>query len=129
MYAFFWVWVKWNVLYLLLVFTIRLFFRLEFVLFKIRQQFKIIRVTQYVYCISIKLFIMFYCIWIFHWFYGLFVWGLSSQSRIFSSFGDVTITVEGLHILTYAPHLWSLIFNVPKLLWHGPSSHNGHLRG
>ena len=34
--------------------------------------------------------------------------GLSSHSRIFHSHGDVTITGEGLHILTYARHSWSL---------------------
>ena len=36
----------------------------------------------------------------------LFVCGLSSHSRIFHSHGDVIITSEGLHILTYARHLW-----------------------
>ena len=30
----------------------------------------------------------------------LFVWGLSSHSRIFNSFGDITITSEGLQIWT-----------------------------
>ena len=30
--------------------------------------------------------------------------GLSSHSRIFHSYGDVTITGEGLQILTYARH-------------------------
>ena len=34
----------------------------------------------------------------------LFVWNFSSHSRIFHSFGDVTITGEGLQILTYAWH-------------------------
>ena len=34
----------------------------------------------------------------------LFVWGLSFHSRIFQSFGDVTITGEGLQILTYTRH-------------------------
>ena len=44
----------------------------------------------------------------------LFVWGLSSHSRIFHSYGDITtmaaaITGEGLQILTnYARHLWPL---------------------
>ena len=38
----------------------------------------------------------------------LFVWGLSSHSRIFHSYGDVTITGEGLQILTYARHSWPL---------------------
>ena len=30
-----------------------------------------------------------------------FVWGLSSYSRIFHSFGDVTINGEGLHFFFY----------------------------
>ena len=38
----------------------------------------------------------------------LFVWGLSSHSRIFHSHGDVTIAGEGLQILTYARHSWPL---------------------
>ena len=38
----------------------------------------------------------------------MFVCGLSSHSRIFHSYGDVTITGEGLQILTYARHLWPL---------------------
>ena len=38
----------------------------------------------------------------------LIVWALLSQSRIFHSHGDVTITGEGLQILTYARHSWSL---------------------
>ena len=38
----------------------------------------------------------------------LFVLGLSSHSRIFHSYGDLTITVEGLQILTYARHSWPL---------------------
>ena len=37
-------------------------------------------------------------------FLGFFVWSFSSQSRIFHSFGDVTIAGEGLQILTYARH-------------------------
>ena len=42
--------------------------------------------------------------------YNLFylvVWGLSSHSRMFYSDGDVTITGEGLQMLTYARHSWS----------------------
>ena len=35
-----------------------------------------------------------------------FVWGFSSHSRIFHSYGDVTITDEELQILTYARHSW-----------------------
>ena len=38
----------------------------------------------------------------------LFVWGLTSHSRIFHSYGDVTITDEGLQILTYVRPLWQL---------------------
>ena len=38
----------------------------------------------------------------------LFVCGFSSNSIIFHSFGDVTITGEGLHILTYTWHSWAL---------------------
>ena len=37
-----------------------------------------------------------------------FVWGFSSDMRIFHSYGDVTITGEGLQILTYTRHYWSL---------------------
>ena len=35
----------------------------------------------------------------------IFVWGLSSHSIIFHSYGDVTIIGEGLQIVTYARHL------------------------
>ena len=63
----------------------------------------------------------------------LFVLGLSSHSRIFHSYVDVTITGEGLRILTYARHSWPLSsegsFSVPHLLWHGSSVYNYHLRG
>ena len=38
----------------------------------------------------------------------LFVWSSSSHSRIFHSYGDVTITGEGLQILTSAWHSWPL---------------------
>ena len=41
-------------------------------------------------------------------FFYLFVWGCTSHSIIFHSYGDVTITGEGLHILTYAQHSLSL---------------------
>ena len=37
-----------------------------------------------------------YCLFCF-----LFLWGFSFHSRIFYSYGDVTITGEGLQILTY----------------------------
>ena len=48
------------------------------------------------------------------------------------SHGDVTITGEGLQMLTYAWHLWPLgrrILRVPNLLWHETSVYNGHLWG
>ena len=38
----------------------------------------------------------------------LFVGGLSSHSRIFHSYGGVTIADEGMDILTYARHSWPL---------------------
>ena len=38
----------------------------------------------------------------------LFVWGLSFLSRIFQAYGDVTITGEGLQMLTYFLHSWAL---------------------
>ena len=38
----------------------------------------------------------------------MFVWGFSSHSRIFHSYGDITIAAEGLQILSYAPHTWPL---------------------
>ena len=38
----------------------------------------------------------------------LFAWVLSSHSRIFHPYGDVTITGERLQILTYARHSWPL---------------------
>ena len=37
-----------------------------------------------------------------------FVWGFSSHSKIFHSYGDVTITGKGLQILTYIRHSWPL---------------------
>ena len=45
-----------------------------------------------------------------HWFFVcLFVcMGLISHPRIYHSYGDVTITGEGLQILTYARHSWPL---------------------
>ena len=43
--------------------------------------------------------------------------GFSSHSRIFHSYGDVTITGEGLQILTYAWHLWPLS-SEGSLEWH-----------
>ena len=41
-------------------------------------------------------------------FVGFFFWSFSSDSRIFHSYGDVTIAGEGLHNLIYARHSWSL---------------------
>ena len=38
----------------------------------------------------------------------LFVYSFFPNSRIFHSFGDVTITGEGLQYLTYARHSWPL---------------------
>ena len=38
----------------------------------------------------------------------LFVLGFSSHWRIYHSYGDITITAEGLQILTYARHSWPL---------------------
>ena len=40
--------------------------------------------------------------------YLMIVWSFSSHSKIFHSFGDVTIAGEGLHILTYVQHSWPL---------------------
>ena len=37
-----------------------------------------------------------------------FVWGISSHSRIFHSYEDVTITGEGLQMFTYIRHIWLL---------------------
>ena len=40
--------------------------------------------------------------------YKTFLFGFSYHSRIFHSYGDVTITSEGLQILNYARHSWLL---------------------
>ena len=62
----------------------------------------------------------------------LFVWGLSSHSKIFHSFWDVTITGKGLKILTYARHSLPLCSEVS---WRGTSTvtrdilYNVHLQG
>ena len=59
---------------------------------------------------------------------------LSSQSRIFHSYGYVIITGEGLQNLSYAWHSivaieqWGF-FNVPHPLWHGISIYYFHLWG
>ena len=45
-------------------------------------------------------------LWLIYW---LFIClDVSSHSIIFHSFGDVTIAIEGLQMLTYARHWWSL---------------------
>ena len=62
----------------------------------------------------------------------------SSQSRIFHSFGDVTITDEGLLILVYAWHSWplsnegSLVCHTycdtgHPFMWSSPTTNNTHL--
>ena len=38
----------------------------------------------------------------------MFVCGFSSNSKIFHSYGDITITGERLHNLTYVRHSWPL---------------------
>ena len=56
----------------------------------------------------------------------------SSHSRIFYSFGDVTIASEGLHILTCSALTvieQGGFFSVQNLLWHGASVDNGNIRG
>ena len=53
----------------------------------------------------------------------LFNRGFSSHSRIFHSFETVTITDEGLQILTYARHSWplgSLTFYTYCNIWANP---------
>ena len=62
----------------------------------------------------------------------LLVLGISSHSRDFHSHRDVTVTGEGLQILTCARHLWplssegSLACNTYKLQ-HGVSVISGHI--
>ena len=48
-------------------------------------------------------------------------------SKIFHTYGDVTIAGEWLFILTYATKQWRF-FTVPLLLCHVASVLNGHLR-
>ena len=43
-----------------------------------------------------------------HFNFYLFVWDFSSRSKFFHWYGDVTITGEGLQILTYARQIWPL---------------------
>ena len=56
---------------------------------------------------------------------ALFVCCSSSHSKIFHSYGDVTITGEGLQILTKAWHSWPLSsegsLECHMVLWHGAS--------
>ena len=54
--------------------------------------------------------------------------------RIFHSYGDVTITGEGLINFTYAGHLWPLSSEIslachPYYTWHGALVYSGHLQG
>ena len=46
--------------------------------------------------------------WSFCLFVCLFVWSLSSHSRIFHSYGDVTIAGEELQIFNLTRHIWLL---------------------
>ena len=66
-------------------------------------------------------------------FFVFFVWVFSSHSRIFHSYGDVTINGEGLQSLTYARHSWPLSCGCSLACYtHGDTAltlQNGHLRG
>ena len=68
-----------------------------------------------------------------HGYFEYYVCGSSSHSRIFHSYGDVTITGEGLQILTYSSALMAIeqwgFLSVSQLLCHGASIYNGHVRG
>ena len=60
------------------------------------------------------------------------VCGFKFHSRMFHSYGEVTITCEGLQILTYTRHSWPLSSEgslACHILWHGASVNDGHLRG
>ena len=63
----------------------------------------------------------------------LCVWCLSSHSWIFHSYGNVTITGEGLQIFALCSALMAIeqwgFFSVPRLLWRESSVYNGYLRG
>ena len=62
----------------------------------------------------------------------LFVCSYRSHSRIFHSYGDVTVIDQKLQILTYFRHsgpLSSELFSVSHLQWHRSTVYNGHLRG
>ena len=56
-----------------------------------------------------------------------FVWGFSTHSWVFHSYGDVIITGENLQIHVYSALMtieqWGF-FSVPHLLWHGASVYN-----
>ena len=58
-----------------------------------------------------------------HVFVCVFVCGFSSILRILYSYRDVTITGNGLQILTYTQNSWPLsrFFSLPWLLWQGTS--------
>ena len=43
--------------------------------------------------------------------YIMFVWAISSQTIIFNIYRDVTITGEGMQLLTYSQHSWHLSNN------------------
>ena len=63
----------------------------------------------------------------------MFAWGLSSYARIFHSYCEDIITVEGLQ-MTYAWHSWPLnsegsLACHTYCTWHGASVYNSHLRG
>ena len=58
----------------------------------------------------------------------MLVWGFSSYSKNFHSYGIVTISGEGQQILTYARHLWSLS-SEGSLQCQGISVYNGHPPG
>ena len=65
-----------------------------------------------------------------HWIVCLFM-GFSSHSRIFHSYGDVTISTEGSNLDLYtalvAIEQWVFFLTVPHLMWRGPALYNGHL--
>ena len=59
----------------------------------------------------------------------LFVLGFLSHSRIFHSYGDITMAANfDLCSALMVIEQWGF-FCVPHLLWHGTSVYNGHLRG
>ena len=64
----------------------------------------------------------------------LLVWGFSSHSWVFYSFGEVSITSELLQIWTYTRHSWPLSSEGSLLCrtycdMGQPFIYNGHLRG